>query len=232
MITNFDKIRVNEIITSKPFFFYEDKLKVNIANSLYDEFFFIDTPMFTNKYDFSKYLKLYIDPPLGKIKTFVEFINDYEEEIFKIIRKDFRNFEQRSVLEKEGDKDYPLQFINLRLPLRNTTPQYMVFDIDGTITSLENLKVGTQFKCVLDISEVWIDLGTKKFGLNIKLLQLKMYNPIYFTNSFMLDNLKKHEMIIPKKSEKNEEKQQPVKFVPNLTDIMKMKKNLKKSDET
>ena len=239
MIHKFQLVNIQEIQDSKPMHFYKDKLKVCMSCDIDEEYLLIDTPIFCSKYDYnnnSKYgFKIYFDPPLGRVKDFYEFLIAYEVQIAKKMKVHFKNFEQKSVIEKEGDVDYPISYFNVHLISRGTVPQYLTFDVDGSITNIENLKVGNQFKCILDISEIWVDLGTKKYGINIKLLQMKLYHPIFYSTYFMLDDGKYHPTKVQTKVQTQKNIDQPpikpqiVKFMPDLSDIIKMKQNLKKN---
>ena len=55
---------------------------------------------------------------------------------------------------------------------------YRIYDSNSKECQLSNLKNGWKFRTLIKFDSIWIDTDRKKFGINLDLVQLKIYQPI------------------------------------------------------
>ena len=214
MITEYNLLRIDELVFSSPTYYYDDILKINISNDKTQLYFLLSSPPVINRYDYLQKNKISLEPFLNEIIKFYDTICRIEKKISEIVQTEFNDFELRSIIDKEGNLKYPLYVINIKnLKIRQLSTDF---------------KHNCPMSFVLDLSEVWIDLSKKTFGINAKLVHNKYELSPYTDKEYFIP----HKKIIPLKKEVTETDKNnasaPIKFVPSLTDIIGKKNNLKK----
>lgn len=225
---NFDS---SVLFISPPVYQQEDKFRITVTCNERDLYMLMDTPVFLCRFDYLPHgnyadLKVYLEPFFGPIKLFHDRIREFEANVLQRVQKLFPATQLKSCIGKEGiHTRYPASFITFRLESRTGLPLYQVFDAAGNVCGVDVIKSNSQFRCVIDVSEAFIDTSQESFSLNIKLVQVKAYKPLHMSTYFLLDRpLEK--VSVKKKDDETEKK--PVKFVPNLHDIVAQKSVLKK----
>lgn len=180
-----------------------------------------------------------LDPEIEKFKLFIENI---EDKIFQIVDE----ISNKSLIFKSSikhsDNYYPTLSIQLPLIKGNDDTEFLfnIYDSNNKQTSYEQLISGSFIKSFIELSDIW--MNSLEFGLNWKVLQMKIYPEFNFkkclflndTNDKIIKNSNKEPKsqspsIFPKKLKLHITKEN-LKFVPTINELLKMKNNLKKTE--
>lgn len=198
-LNNFD---LNKIVLSKSYSIYTNNKKISIGYDNYSDLHLL-SPIFINNINYSIYqnLKIRFEPLLGDILHFYNSINDIEQKIKNHITKHNKDYNLCSIIKTDKtdlfddtSNDY-IKYISIDLT-KNTT--YKIYNNNSEECALNNLKNGLKFKTLLKIDYVWINTFSKKFGLHIDLIQLKIIQPIATLKCLIDTDLNKDNEIIVK----------------------------------
>ena len=133
----------------------------------------IQTPRLQLKNDISKneisknIMALNIEIIDKKTSNFIELI----EKIYETIRKKLKKEKKKKFEVKKCYNDNTL-FLKINKDLRNIG----IFNNDKTKINLENIIPYTEVKLLLEITNIWIDLEKKTYGINIDIKQIQNIN--------------------------------------------------------
>jgi len=133
----------------------------------------IQTPKLQLKNDISKndisknIMALNIEIIDKKTSNFIELI----EKIYEIIRKKLKKEKKKKFEIKKCYNDNTL-FLKINKDLRNIG----IFNNDKTKIKLEDIIPHTEVKVLLEITNIWIDLEKKIYGINIDIKQIQNVN--------------------------------------------------------
>jgi len=192
IITNINNFNILNIQYSKSFSIGITQKKKSIGyNNAID--FLILSPVFISNTNYSsclnyKSIKIRFEPLLGPILDFYNIINNIENNITQHILKHNPSYTICSIIKNEQLNNFddfitnPIKYISLNI---NNNLKY--FDDLNKESSLNELKINFRFKTLLKIDSIWINTNSKKFGLNIELIQLKIIKPLYLSKC-LIDN--------------------------------------------
>ena len=210
-IVKLNSFNINKIILSKSYSVCDNNKKISIG---YDDFsdLHLLSPIFINNTNYiSQILKIRFEPLLGDILKFYNYIIQIEQKIKEHVLKHNKGYYFCSIIKTDKIdlfddtfNDY-VKFISINL---NKNSLYKIYNNSNEECNINNLKNELKFKTLLKIDYIWVNTFTKKFGLHIDLIQLKIINPIA-TLKCLIDNddepkIKK-EIIELKKEYKKEE---------------------------
>jgi len=150
-------------------------------------------------------LKLQLDPYMGSIEKFHMLILDLEKNILNKLKQNYPNMTLKSIFDNEDitrkkndlfDIDDDILNINIKLPYYNKKRLFKFFDKNNKLLDNYNIKLDYELRCLLDISEIWIDISRNRCGINCKLIQAKLYESIYDYDCLIDPELNKN-IIIP-----------------------------------
>lgn len=133
----------------------------------------IQTPRLQLKNDISKneisknIMALNIEIIDKKTSNFIELI----EKIYETIRKKLKKEKKKKFEVKKCYNDNTL-FLKINKDLRNIG----IFNNDKTKINLEDIIPYTEVKLLLEITNIWIDLEKKTYGINIDIKQIQNIN--------------------------------------------------------
>jgi len=133
----------------------------------------IQTPKLQLKNDISKnefsknIMALNIKIIDKKTSNFIELI----EQIYEIIKKKLKKEKKKKFEIKKCYNDNTL-FLKINKDLRNIG----IFNNDKTKIKLEDIIPHTEVKVLLEITNIWIDLEKKTYGINIDIKQIQNVN--------------------------------------------------------
>jgi hypothetical protein len=189
------------------------------------------------------------DPLLGNISVFYELLYSIQEYIKKFVN---HSYTLHDIFYHTSDYTFDdellteyVKFIYVNLISKGHIDMYKIFDNNNNEILFNQIQLNYNYKAIICIDSIWIDVSKKKYGLNINLIQLKMYKPIYQSDC-LIDNIKKNvinplinplinpiinEVIndyIPKndKIKKNDPPNEKISikpFVPNINDLLSIK---------
>ena len=102
-----------------------------------------------------------------KTSNFIELI----EQIYEIIKKKLKKEKKKKFEIKKCYNDNTL-FLKINKDLRNIG----IFNNDKTKIKLEDIIPHTEVKVLLEITNIWIDLEKKTYGINIDIKQIQNVN--------------------------------------------------------
>jgi hypothetical protein len=191
-----DMFDINYINLSKSVFVGPNKKKISIGYQNQSNLHLI-SPAFLSNANYSlksQDLKVTFDPLLGQILHFYNnldlIFNFVKTKILKnnpdylIIPFFKKTFPDGIDLFMEDDDNLSEDDIKNEISYIKTvylklTKNVKIYDCDSFETTIDLLKIGWLFKFIIKIDHIWIDTKTKKCGLNIELVQLKIFQPIY-----------------------------------------------------
>lgn len=133
----------------------------------------IQTPKLQLKNDISKnefsknIMALNIKIIDKKTSNFIELI----EQIYEIIKKNLKKEKKKKFEIKKCYNDNTL-FLKINKDLRNIG----IFNNDKTKIKLEDIIPHTEVKVLLEITNIWVDLEKKTYGINIDIKQIQNVN--------------------------------------------------------
>lgn len=145
--------------------------KYNLRSEL--ESIKIQTPKLQLKNDISKsdisknIIVLNIEIIDKKTSNFIQLI----EKIYEIIRKKLKKEKKKKFEVKKCYNDNTL-FLKINKDLRNIG----IFNNDKTKIKLEDIIPYTEVKIIVEITNIWIDLEKKTYGINIDIKQIQNIN--------------------------------------------------------
>ena len=191
-IINIDEILIDKIQFSKSFSTNINQKKISIGyNNQID--LHILSPIFLsnmNHLPLIQYnsIKLRFEPMLGPIQQFYNTIIQIEQLIKQHILKHNNDYLLCSIIKIDRIDLFDDQIDDftkyISLNINNDTKYY---DHQNNETSISDLKINYKFKTLLKIDSIWINTNSKKFGLKIELIQLKIIKPIT-TIRCLIDN--------------------------------------------
>ena len=226
-INNYKKINIYNSGISKPFqkiWFVTDKLKMN--SRIY----------FSNKQKHSALMSLVIYDETGN-NSLKKFINRLEKKISEIVSATKKKKKLKSVIKKDS-KFYPI--LNLQLPYSenngNIKFKFNIFNENNQDISYKDIENGSYIKSYIEVSEIWI--SPTEFGMNLKVLQMKVYPEFDFSNKCLFDDypfidnkntveksfpLPPPPPFLPKLKEKINKEDPKKKFIPTVNDLLSVK---------
>lgn len=218
-ICQIDDFDFDKITLSKSVYLGNGRRKMSIGYDKHADFHLL-TPFFVSDHNYTQYdqsLKLIFDPMLGPILKFYNFINNVLESIKTKINKNnpeyilqqlFKNNVADDVnifIDDDNSTSQPINCIKtIFLKLTNSylnsrseskyTPTCKIYNQFSNECDIDLLKLGWHFKALIKIDHIWINIRTKKYGLNIDLIQLKIFQPIYQFKC-LIDTNDKHESL-------------------------------------
>jgi len=182
-IINIDDLLINQIQFSKSFAINKNQKKISIGyNDQID--LHIITPIFVSGMNYLpminyQSIKLRFEPMLGPMIRFYNIINQIENLTKQHILKHNIDYTLCSIIKNDridqfddSIDDYT-KYISL-----NINNGLIYFNHSNEESILSDLKTNYRFKTLLKIDSIWINTQSKKFGLKIELIQLKIIKPI------------------------------------------------------
>lgn len=189
-IINYDNINTNLLIFSKAINTSNNYKKISIGYNTENNLYILSPLLINSVIQMDKYLKLKFDPMLGSILTFYNQIKLIETKINQRITKYNKNYILCSILkddiidEFDNDLNTDLFAKYIKLDINTHTKIYNNLNQESTINELQ---INYNYKIILKLDYIWIDLQSRKFGLKISLVQLKIIPPLYMTRC-LIDN--------------------------------------------
>ena len=190
-IININDFDINNINLSKLYSINLNLKKIAIGyNNNID--LHIETPLLLNNMNYIsniKYnsFKIRFEPLLGSILKFYNIIIQIEQYIKIHIHKYYKDYILHSIIKNDkidcfDDSNDYIQYI--LLDIHNNLS---IFNNINELSILSDLKYKDKYKSILNIDSIWINTITKKFGLKIEIIQLKIIKPIA-TIKCLIDN--------------------------------------------
>lgn len=236
--------------------YISDYKKINIYNQNIEipaQKIWIETPKLrtTSKLFLSNKQKQYgllwlllynLDSEIGKFKSFIEKL---EDKIFDLVEgMTDKELTFKSSI-RHSESYYPTFSIQLPYVKKNNEIEFLfdIYDSNNKKVSHEKIISGSFIKAFIELNDIW--MSETEFGLNWKVLQMKIYPEFNFQKclfandsiEFIDDKKYKNEIIIPPtpppspSPHKQKHKNDNLKFVPTVGELLSMKNNLKKIKE-
>jgi hypothetical protein len=182
-IININDLLIDKIQFSKSFSINRNQKKISIGyNDQID--LYILSPIFISSMSYLptisyQSIKLRFEPMLGPMIKFYNLINQIEHLIRQHILKHNTNYTLCSIIKNDridlfdDSVDDYTKYISLSI---SNDTKY--FNHSNEESTLSNLKINFRFKTLLKIDSIWINTHSKKFGLKIEMIQLKIIKPI------------------------------------------------------
>lgn len=180
-------------------------------------------------------IQLIIHPEMIAI---IDFMKDLEERIFKTVKTMPSNINnnnltyESSIMNIDSAKCYSTLCFQIPYECENEQHIYQlpIFNNQNKLDQSIDLVSGMFIAACIELSDVWI--SAIKLGFNWKVLQMKAYPEFDFSKClFDIDNIPPPApMLILPKPKHNTDRHSPKKpelFVPNVSDLIKMKQLLK-----
>lgn len=184
-IIKIDDLLIDNIALSKSVSIGENQRKISIG---YLDFvdLHIQTPTIKCNMNYVQNInyqsfKIRFEPMLGPILKLYNLIISIEILIKQHILKHNSDYKLCSIIKSEkidqfddSIDDY-IRYILLEL---SSNKNLTIFNDDNQIVDIYQMKNGYKYRTLLKIDSIWINTATKKFGLKLELVQLKIIIPI------------------------------------------------------
>jgi len=187
-----DNLQIENIQFSKSFSINTTNKKISIGyNNQLD--LHILTPIFTSGMNYLplinyQSLKCNFEPMLGPMFKFYNIIYQIEQRIKQHILKHNNDYILSTIIKNDkvdlfddSIEDYT-KYMSLHI---NNDLKY--YNNNNEETTLNDLRINFKFKALLKIDSIWINTQTKKFGLKIEPIQIKIIKPISMSKC-LIDN--------------------------------------------
>jgi hypothetical protein len=188
-IVNLNDIDLNRIKFSKSSSINKDQKKISIGYDSHIDLH-IQTPLLTSTMNYTKsfnnLISIRFDPMLGQILLLYKFIIDIEKHISNHILRHNHDYKLCTIIKSEcidlfdDNKDNYTKYILLNAQLTK------FYNNINEPTVINQIKNKSKYKALLNIESIWINTTSKKFGLKIEPIQIKIIEPLS-TNMCLID---------------------------------------------
>jgi hypothetical protein len=177
------------------------------------------------------------DPEIEKFRLFIEKIEDKIFDIVEGISENEMTF--RSSI-KYSENYYPTFSIQLPYNKKDNNLEFLfnIYDANNRKISYEKIISGSYIKTFIELSDVW--MNATEFGINWKVLQMKIYPEFNFHSCLFEDGVPDHGKTniplaplppfppSPPSSPPQPKVKNNIKFVPTIGELLNIRNNLKK----
>jgi hypothetical protein len=188
-IVNLNDIDFNRIKFSKSISINKDQKKISIGYDSYIDLH-IQTPLLTSTMNYTKsfnnLINIRFDPMLGPILLLYKFIIDIEKHISNHILRHNHDYKLCTIIKSDcidlfdDNKDNYTKYMLLNSQLTR------FYNNNNELITINQIKYRSKFKTLLNIESIWINTNSKKFGLKIEPIQIKIIEPLS-TNMCLID---------------------------------------------